>query len=237
MKENAELPRWYIVPTKLLFLLTRLPVRLLFRVFTRLEINGVENIKSLKPGVIIAANHTSELDPILLTFIFPFRSKLLPLFFVSMKKGLYSNMSFIKNLLYGGWFFKFWGAYPAILGAKNYELSLQNHILLLDDNRSVCIFPEGGRSKDGTIREAKGGVGYLSYRTNKPVVPVAIRGAINTSFWKFISFQRKIEINIGKPMYPSDLFIDPKNIIISFEYDDCRIAAASVVREISKLYV
>jgi 1-acyl-sn-glycerol-3-phosphate acyltransferase len=39
--------------------------RPLFRFFIHLKVEGLENLNKLSPGVIFAANHTSELDPIL----------------------------------------------------------------------------------------------------------------------------------------------------------------------------
>jgi len=47
---------------------------------------------------------------------------------------------------------------------------------LLDQGRSVLLFPEGTRSTDGSIATFKCGIGHLAGR-GFPVIPVAIRGA------------------------------------------------------------
>ncbi|NBS30785.1 MAG: 1-acyl-sn-glycerol-3-phosphate acyltransferase, partial [Actinobacteria bacterium] len=47
---------------------------------------------------------------------------------------------------------------------------------LIDDGRSLLIYPEGGRSPDGWAQPFKGGAAYLSAKTGVAVVPVHIEG-------------------------------------------------------------
>jgi 1-acyl-sn-glycerol-3-phosphate acyltransferase len=209
----------YAVPTRILFFLTRIPTWLFFKTFKGLTIEGVENIANLPRGVIFAANHSSELDPILMTLIFPIFSKHLPLFFTARGRSFYTASGW-RQMIYGGFFFKMWGAYEVYPGKKNYEESLRNHIALLNDKRSVCIFPEGKRTPDGKVHEAKGGVTYLSYRTGSPIVPVAIN-------------RRNYKIKIGEALYPKDIFQNPNVVTVNETRDDCKRAAAVVMERIN----
>jgi long-chain acyl-CoA synthetase len=55
--------------------------------------------------------------------------------------------------------------------------AMQAAAYVLRHNQAVCIFPEGARSVDGTIKEFKKGVGILAAELNVPLVPVYISGA------------------------------------------------------------
>lgn len=229
--------RLYVIPTKILHALTRIPVKLLFKLIYGLKIEGVENLKGLKPGVIFAANHISELDPILMTLIFPVLSPLLPLFFTSREKSFYTASGW-RKIIYGGKFFEAWGAYQVYAGLQNYEKSLRNHIQILSDGHSVCIYPEGQRSRDGKMGEAKGGVGYLTLRTRCPVVPVAINGITHrASFKDYILRRKRIVIEIGKPISPCELFDDLNNVSLVKEKDDCKAAAVKIMSKIEVMVV
>ena len=59
----------------LLFAITYLPTKF----FTRLKIIGSENLKNLPPGgVIVMANHASQLDPGLLDLALPWNTRFRP---------------------------------------------------------------------------------------------------------------------------------------------------------------
>lgn len=47
---------------------------------------------------------------------------------------------------------------------------------ILRQNKSIIIFPEGGRSEDGKLQPFKSGSAYLAKKLNKKVVPVRIDG-------------------------------------------------------------
>ena len=180
-------------------------MRLLFGIFTRFEVKGKENLKGSKEtGVIFAANHLSELDPILVTGALPWLGRFSPLFYVSLQKEEYDESGLMQHL-YGGLFFKAWGAYPAFIGLKDYEKALINHINILNSCGSVCVFPEGKTTRTGQIGEGKGGVTYLSQKTQATIVPVGISGVFKMGFFDFLLRKRKIIVEFGKPILPEDL--------------------------------
>ena len=48
---------------------------------------------------------------------------------------------------------------------------------ILDEGHILFVFPEGTRSPDGTLQQARDGVAVLAMRTGAPIVPVAIAGS------------------------------------------------------------
>jgi 1-acyl-sn-glycerol-3-phosphate acyltransferase len=181
-----------------------------FRFFTRIRIEGLEHVRGMKNGALFAVNHSSELNPILIPATLPFLSRLMPMFYVSREKAFYLSDTkkrlILRWIFYGGNIFKLWGAYPATVGTGDYDLALRHHIKILNNGRSVCIFPEGKITRDGLIGEGKPGVAYLLWRTGVPVVPVAIRGDYRISFREFLFRKRTITVSYGVPIASSGVF-------------------------------
>lgn len=227
-EEQRFLPLYKLFPTIFQALLA-LVMRPFFYIFGRIEVKGIENLKNIPHGVIVAPNHVSELDPLIVGSVIPFSSHLRPLFYTSRAKGQYPHSGWRQHF-YGGLLFKLLGGYPVITGIHNYEQSLAAHIKLVDEGRAVVIFPEGTRTRDGNLREGKGGVAYLAYRTNAPIVPVAIEGVYQATIWEFLTFRRKIKISFGKPFFV--MHILPSREI---EVRDFHTAAQEVMKKIAEL--
>ena len=54
--------------------------------------------------------------------------------------------------------------------------SLHDAIEMVKNGRSIVVFPEGTRSKDGTLGEFKGGAMKIAMETGAKVVPLLLRG-------------------------------------------------------------
>jgi len=176
----------------------------------RFRVYGKENLKGLSRGVIFAANHGSELDPILVpASLNPF-SPVMPIFYVAREREFYEKDDFSKYI-YGGAWFKLWGAYPAYTGKKDYAFSLQEHIKILNDGKSILMFPEGEKTKNGEVGNGKGGIAFLSHTTGVPIVPVAMNGHFKMRPIDFLLRRRSLAINYGKPIYPTELFPQGSN--------------------------
>ncbi len=172
---------------------------LLYKFFVRLEIKGRENLRELNGPIILAANHTSELDPTALPLCLPFFSKFFPIYFVSNPTEKFKTFGW-RSYFYGGVFFNMIGGYQKFSGQKDYAVSLQNHEKLLRQGRTVCIFPEGKRTLDGQLNPAHGGLGYLVFATGAPVVPIAIDTFFNITPGDFFLRRRKVTLTICKPI-------------------------------------
>jgi len=180
------------------------PLRTAMKLFCAFEIRGIENVDKLKGSVIIASNHISELDPLLISACFPFFSRHLPLFYVSREKDFYKNRW--KSSMYGGTFFRLMGAYPAYVGLKNYHQALRHHLTLIQQGKDIVIFPMGKKYLQKDPSKAKGGVAFLAQETKSQIVPVLIQGIENFSFAAFLSRKRKLIITFGKPLNSEEIF-------------------------------
>ncbi len=178
---------------------------LIYKFFLRIEIRGKENLRSQRGPVIIAANHTSELDVTTASMLLPFFSPLLPIYFVSDPKEKFKTFGW-RNYIYGGIFFNLLGGYAIHSGHKDYSISLADHLELLKKGRTVYIFPEGKRTLDGNLSPARGGLGFLTFQTKAAVVPVAINTFHGLSWKVFLLRKRKVVIHILKPVSVSEMF-------------------------------
>ena len=234
---------YYLSPL-ILQTLIWIPTRIYFKLFYSYSVKGLNNLKELnnnknpklskmngRGGVIFAVNHTSELDPIMIPASLPFLSHMMPMFYVSREQKFYSRSGWRQHI-YGGRFFNAWGAYTVYVGLKDYEKSLRHHIDILNDGRSLCIFPEGIRSDDGSVKDGKPGVGFLSYRTKSVVVPVKINGLYKPFAKKDKLGRVKLDVIFGRPLYPKDLF---KNTERGVDIEDFKNATNLIMDKIRRL--
>ncbi len=188
--------------------------------------------------MIIAANHQSELDPLLIVACLPFFTRSFPIIYVTREKSFFSNDNWKKwkQILYGGAFFRMIGAYPAYIGLKNYKLALQHHLEILKMGNNVGIFPTGKRVKNKKeIIKIKGGVAFLAQQSRAPIVPVLIEGLENLNFKNFVSRKMKVLVTFGKPLYLENIVKNPSQMVVNDKKNDYEIAAIKVWRHIGNL--
>ena len=134
----------------------------------KIKIIGLENLDSSK-NYIFAANHSSSLDiPLMLGFI--------PFWIVPISK---IELKWIPFL---GWAMQMAGHVfvdrskheRAMLSIKNIKNSL------LKRPRSILLFPEGFRTKDGKVNQFKSGGLSLGIEAKLPIAPVAIIGTFDS---------------------------------------------------------
>lgn len=135
-----------------------------FRVLFTYDCLGEEKIPAAGPAL-IAANHPSYLDPILLSL-----QVKRPIRFMAW------DALFRVPLL--GALMRLFGAFPVDVrqgsGRGGYAAARE----LLGDGELVGIFPEGHRSREGWMEpELRAGAARLALETRAPLVPATIRGA------------------------------------------------------------
>ena len=108
-----------------------------------------------------------------------------------------------------------------------------NHVDILNDKKSLCVFPEGERTANGKPQKAHGGVAYLSDKCDVPVVPVGISNIHKISTKEFFRRKRRVVVTFGKPVYKEDLFENLDKI----EIPDYKIASEKIMSEVRKLVV
>lgn len=173
-----------------------------FRLFIGFKIEGAHHVKALSKGVIFASNHSSYFDAGLLPVAIPYLSKHIPFFYVSLPHKSYTIHE-PGEFIFSSFLTESWGSFEFIPGKKDYADSLRNHMKIVSDGGSLCIFPEGKISKDGEIRpeEARGGLGYLAFATGKPVIPVRIKGVSGMTMKEFFLRKRFVVVTFGEPVF------------------------------------
>lgn len=178
----------------------------LLRFFGRFSISGTENIPYTRTGgLILAANHSSDIDGVMLLAGFLPFSRHFPLYYVAKSRGDYAWDDSLRKLIYRAWFFWLIGAFPVVTKARDYALSLAIHQRLLQDGHTVAIFPEGSLRKKTTELKARGGVVYLAEQTQCPIIPVRITGIDDMSIVSFLTRKHTLHVHYGTPLTSAEL--------------------------------
>lgn len=114
-------------------------------------------------GAIIAANHLSFIDSMLLMYGLG-----RPISFLGKVEYMDSTMTRIL--------FPAVGMIPIDRSGSGLASSLREARRRLDDGQLVGIFPEGTRSRDGRLHPGHSGVAHMAMLTGYPIVPVGIIG-------------------------------------------------------------
>ncbi len=130
---------------------------------SRLRILGAENLRKHAVAV-YAANHTSYMDTPVVFAALPFQFRILA------KKELWA-LPFI------GWHLNRSGQIP--INTDNPRATLSSLAAAAKTVRTgtpLFVFPEGGRTADGTLQPFMNGAAYLAIRAQVPLVPIALHG-------------------------------------------------------------
>jgi 1-acyl-sn-glycerol-3-phosphate acyltransferase len=141
--------------------LSALLARLVLAALARARLEGREHVPAHGP-LLLVSNHTSLVDPVLLTALFP-----RPLTFMG-KAELFRPRP-------AGMAFRAVGAIPVRRGQPD-RRALEQALATLAGGGVVAVFAEGTRSRDGVLGRAEPGVGLLAARSGAPVLPVAAIG-------------------------------------------------------------
>lgn len=120
-------------------------------------------------GVIIAANHISEADPLALAH-FVYESGRYPVY---LAKSPLFDVRFIRNVLRGT------GQIPVYRDSADAALALRDAEKALVDGECLIFYPEGSCTRDPELWPMTGqtGVARMALKTGAKVVPVANWGA------------------------------------------------------------
>jgi 1-acyl-sn-glycerol-3-phosphate acyltransferase len=163
----------------------------LTRLFLRFQSFGSERVPETG-GVILTPNHVSFLDP--------------PMVGCGLKHRVVHFMardSLFKVPVLGWWYRKI--GTISIDRSKGDLAALRSAIAGLKGGQVVCLYPEGTRSTDGELQEAKGGIGFLIAKAGVPVVPVYLDGTYKA--WpKHAKWMRpaRVRVFFGEPIQPQE---------------------------------
>lgn len=171
-----------------MYLFVRKLLSIFFHIKYKINMINEDNIPDMKGGYIVAANHQSYVDPPLIAAVI--RGK----FSFMAKDELFRKNPFFTFII------KACGAFPVVRGAGD-DAPIKMAEEKLAEGRIFVIFPEGTRSKDGTIGRVKSGIAVIAGQSGAPVLPVCIR----------YGEKRRIDVNIGRLIPPEELKIDPED--------------------------
>lgn len=143
----------------MLYGLSRVIVRSIYRLLYRLEARGVSNIPAQGP-VILCSNHKSMQDPFTLGAWVPRKVHY-------MAKAELFRIPVIAQII------RAWGAFPVKRGGVSKE-AIRTAIDLLRQGHVMGIFPEGRRNEN--LGAGKRGAVTIALRSGATVIPVALLG-------------------------------------------------------------
>ncbi|MEK7469840.1 MAG: lysophospholipid acyltransferase family protein [Planctomycetota bacterium] len=166
-------------------------------VFFRFRAHGISNVP-LTGGIILACNHQSFFDPVIAA------------------AGLSRSVTFMaRDSLFKiapfRWLIESLNAFPVKRGKADLG-AVKQSLRRLRDGWPLLVFPEGTRTKDGSIGSMAGGIGVLASRARVPVVPTLILGAFEA--WPRdakLPHPSPIEVRYGKPL-PEEVAWDAERV-------------------------
>ena len=167
-----------------MYLFFRKLLSIFFHIKYKINVLHPVNIPSAKGGYIIACNHQKYADPPMIAAVV--RGK----FSFMAKEELFRNPFF-------AWLIRRCGAFPVVRGSGD-DAPIRESVGAVEKGRILVIFPEGTRSKDGTIGRMKSGVVLIASQAGVPVLPVCIR----------YSGKNRVDIGFGETIPAEKLKID-----------------------------
>jgi 1-acyl-sn-glycerol-3-phosphate acyltransferase len=170
--------------------------RVFGRSLSRVALEGAVDQIPREGPVILAANHASNLDAI------EIGAWLIP--------GLGRRIHWLgKKELFAwpivGWTATHGGVHPVDRGGTDVQ-AFRLAQRILGEGQILFVFPEGTRSPDGVLQEARDGLAVLALRSGAPIVPIGISGS-NRVWPKGQRFPHpggRVTIRVGAPFRPAD---------------------------------
>jgi 1-acyl-sn-glycerol-3-phosphate acyltransferase len=163
-------------------------IRLLSRLLFRIESRGTENLPATGP-VLLASNHASNLDP--------------PLVAICLKRPIHflAKEELFRVPVLGPVITRL-NAHPIRREGIDRK-ALRGVLEVLRSGQTLIIFPEGTRTPDGSLQEAKPGVAMIAAQAGAPIVPVYIEGTFR-AMPRGASWPRPVKVRVyfGEPFPP-----------------------------------
>lgn len=200
LKHLPLFTRHFDLTSKFFRLLWAIFLKLAYRFYVRTTVHGeFHTIAKNYPKLIVISNHASHLDATSMAAAIPFR----------YWPDLYLTAA--KDYFFGNPVFDFFskhclGAIPIDRKDKKGEaVKLILTLLRQLDRMWMIFFPEGTRSKDGTIQEFRRGISLFSMETSTPILFLYIKG--NAALWpkgQFFASPGRLDIYVGPVCPPGE---------------------------------
>lgn len=180
------------LPDNVVKFLSRGIVELIINKYAEIEVRGRENLKGVKRPVIFICNHLSNSDGLILNRVLKDEK-------VTFVAGIKLSNNPVTNI--------------GINAVRTIQIrpntadkeALSKVVKAVKEGNNVMIFPEGTRSRTGSLIQAKKGILLIARLTKAPIIPLGIWGtenllSINQSGEMGSEKFRhaKVNLNIGK---------------------------------------
>jgi len=171
--------------------------RIFARGMSRIKVEGALDEIPGEGPLILAANHASNFDAVVLgAFLMP-------------RLGRRIHWLGKKELFdwpIVGWAARNGGVHPVDRGAADVD-AFRLAQRILDEGHILFVFPEGTRSSDGALQEARDGLAVLALRSGAPIVPLGIAGS-NGVWPRGQALPHpggRVTVRVGRPFRPADV--------------------------------
>jgi 1-acyl-sn-glycerol-3-phosphate acyltransferase len=174
------------------------------RIVYRLRVRGDLHIPT-DGAAILVCNHVSFVDAVILGVISP-----RPMVFI-MDHRIFKTPGI-------GWFFRLVKAIPIAPQKEDpeaYETAFQKARQVLADGELLCLFPEGGITRDGTLQPFKAGIMKILETNPVPVIPSALHNLWGSTFSRIEGVAmakplrrglfNRIGLVVGEPIAPEQV--------------------------------
>lgn len=168
-------------------------IRAIFNAYFKLTVKGENNVPMRGP-LIFCSNHSSFLDPIVVSAATTFHQ----LHWIGKFEHFVED-PIVKSI------FSMWSAIPLHRGQSD-QAAMQKAINHLNAGRCIGIFPEGTRSLDGTIGKLHNGAAKLSVTTGTTIIPIGMIGMIKAlKKGEMLPKSVPVAVEYGTPIYTGDV--------------------------------
>lgn len=152
-----------ILPDKFVLYISKKVVDQYLKKYASIHIEGGENLQGIKAPTIFICNHLSNSDGLVLDKAL---KEIDPTFVAGIKLSNNAVTSIGINVI------KTTNIKPDTADKEG----LKKIIILVNQGESLLIFPEGTRSRVGSLIEAKKGIFLIARMTGAPIVPIGLYG-------------------------------------------------------------
>jgi len=159
--------------------------------FCQLQVEGREHIP-VKGGCVLTCNHTMGPDFLVLSYLSPRQ-----VYFMVKAELMEANRWLGKFLTYNGCF-------PVRRGEGDMD-AVRHAIDLVRRGYILGMFPEGTRSRTGTLQRGRSGAAYVAIQAQAPVVPAAVinsEAIFKRSNYLSLKPRARVTARIGRPLTP-----------------------------------
>lgn len=184
-------------------------VKLLMRCLFRVEVSGdyQGGTENGHEKTLIIANHSSFLDGMLLALFLPTK----PVFVVHTQIAA-------KPL------FQFFLKYVDYLAVDpSHPMAMKKVVQLLNEGRTVAIFPEGRITVTGSLMKVYSGAAFAATKTQATIIPVNISGARHSYFSRLKGlFKRRLFPKLHMTIFPPTRIAANEDLPVRERRDDAK---------------